>query len=156
MSKDLKKTDDEKFMSMALALAKKAGELDEVPVGAVIVRDGKVVSKAYNLREHKRQATAHAEILAITKACKKTRDFRLTGATIYVTLEPCVMCLGAIMNARIDRLVFCVKSDKAISTQELATKSGLNHNLVIDEFTDNAEAFSLIKDYFAEKRKIKK
>lgn len=149
-------TEDKSFMDLAINLAKKAKKLDEVPVGAVIVRNGKVLSKAYNMREHRRLATAHAEILAINKACKKIRDFRLTGATIYVSLEPCVMCLGAIMNARIDRLVFCVKSDKAISTQELATKSGLNHNLVIEEWADNAEALSLIKDYFAEKRKIKK
>ncbi|MBQ4541513.1 MAG: nucleoside deaminase, partial [Clostridia bacterium] len=90
---------EEKFMKKALALAKKAYEQDEVPVGAVIVKDGKVIASAYNKRESSQDATAHAEILAIKKACKKLNDFRLLGAELYVSLEPCVMCTGAILNA---------------------------------------------------------
>ena len=97
---------EEKFMKKAFALAKKAYEQDEVPVGAVIVKDGKVIASAYNKRENSQDATAHAEILAIKKACKKLQDFRLLGTELYVSLEPCVMCTGAILNSRIERVYF--------------------------------------------------
>ena len=98
---------DVEFMKRAIELAKLAAELDEVPVGAVIV-DGKgeIVSEAYNLREREKMATAHAEILAIEEACKKLGSWRLSGCTLYVTLEPCPMCAGAIVNSRIDRVVW--------------------------------------------------
>ena len=97
---------EEKFMKLAMRLAKKAEKFDEVPVGAIVVKDGKVIARAYNKREHGRDATAHAEILAIRKACKKFDNFRLLGCDLYVSLEPCVMCMGAILNSRIENLFF--------------------------------------------------
>ena len=96
----------EKFMRLALKEAQKGLEEDEVPIGAVIVKDGKVLAKAHNKRQKNKVATHHAEILAIEKACKKLGDWRLEGAEIFVTLEPCPMCAGAIANARIKKLVF--------------------------------------------------
>lgn len=97
---------DERFMRLAIFQAKKAAALGEVPVGAVIVKDGRTVGVGYNLREKKRSATAHAEIMAIHAACEKIGDWRLTGCQIYVTREPCPMCAGAILNARIERVVW--------------------------------------------------
>ena len=92
------------YMNLALDLARKAGELGEVPIGAVIVKDGEIISSAYNMRNQKGIATAHAEILAIEDACKKLGDWRLDGAEMYVSLEPCPMCAGAIVNARIKKV----------------------------------------------------
>ena len=97
------------YMDMALQQAKIALKHDEVPVGAIIVKDKKVIAKAYNRREKKQNALYHAEVLAIDKACKKLHSFRLTDCTMYVTLEPCPMCAGAILNARIKNLYYCVK-----------------------------------------------
>ena len=97
------------YMRIAINEAKKALKEDEVPIGAVIVKDGKVISKAYNKREKSQNAICHAEILAIEKACKKLKSWRLDGAEIYVTLEPCPMCAGAIANARIEKLVYAAK-----------------------------------------------
>ena len=97
---------DEKYMLLALEEAKKAAEIGEVPIGAVIVRDGEVIASAHNGRETTFDATAHAETSAIREACKKLRGWHLTNCTLYVTLEPCPMCAGAIINSRIDRVVF--------------------------------------------------
>ena len=91
---------DEKYMKLAIKEAMKAQDKEEVPIGAVIVKDDKVIARAHNLREIKKQACAHAEILAIEKACKKLDAWRLEGCDMYVTLEPCAMCAGAILNAR--------------------------------------------------------
>lgn len=147
--------EDKDYMSLAYKLALKARNKDEVPVGAVIVKNGKIISKTYNLRQHKKISTAHAEILAINKACKKLKDFRLTGCTIFVTLEPCLMCMGAILNARIDRLVFGAKNNKedVISCYELAERAGLNHNIKIEQLDENDKCGTLISNYFAKKRK---
>ena len=99
---------DLELMREAIELAKKAAQLGEVPVGALILDDstGEVLARAYNLRESKRMATAHAEILAIEEACAKRGDWRLFGCTLYVTLEPCPMCAGALVNSRIERVVY--------------------------------------------------
>lgn len=97
---------EEQFMRFALEEARRAAALGEVPVGAVVVRDGKVISGAYNLRERNKCATAHAELLAIEQACRALGGWRLPRCTLYVTLEPCPMCSGAIINARIERVVF--------------------------------------------------
>ena len=97
---------DNKYMKLALKEARKAFEKEEVPIGAIIVKDGKILSRAHNLRETKKQACAHAEVLAIQKACKKLKSWRLDNAEIYVTIEPCAMCAGAIMNARIKKVYF--------------------------------------------------
>lgn len=143
-------------MKKAITLAKLAASLDEVPVGAVIVKDGKIIASAYNRREKSNDATAHAEILAIKKACKKLGDFRLLGCEIYVSLEPCVMCMGAILNARLDTLYFGAHiSNGSISAEELAAKSVLNHTSRIVGGIDEAECSALLSDYFKSKRKIK-
>ena len=97
---------DKKYMEMALAEAKKAANIGEVPIGAVIVRHGEVIAQAHNLRESNSDATAHAEILAIREACRKLGGWHLTDCTLYVTLEPCPMCAGAVINSCIDRVVF--------------------------------------------------
>ena len=106
-------TQDEKYMLLALDEAKKAESEDEVPVGAIIVRNGEIVATAYNTREYGKNALYHAEIKAIDEACKKLGGWRLVGCTMYVTLEPCPMCAGAIVNARIERVVYGAPDHKA-------------------------------------------
>ena len=106
-------TDDEKYMLLAIDEAKKAENEDEVPVGAIIVRGGEVIASAYNTREYGKNALYHAEIKAIDAACKKLGGWRLVGCTMYVTLEPCPMCAGAIINARVERVVFGAPDHKA-------------------------------------------
>ena len=104
---------DELYMTEALSLAAKAEECDEVPVGAVIVRDGKIIARAYNRRQTDKCATAHAEMLAIEEACRNLGGWRLPGAVLYVTLEPCPMCAGAILAARVGRVVYAAKDPVA-------------------------------------------
>ena len=148
---------NEKFMIKAMELAKKAFSLDEVPVGAVIVKDGKVISKAFNTRESTNDATAHAEILAIKKACKKLNDFRLLGCEMYVTLEPCVMCTGAILNSRIENVYFgAYISNGSISAEELSKKAELNHRTNFYGGFLEKENSELVSRYFKEKRLNKK
>ena len=96
-------TQDEKFMAQALKEAEISANFDEVPVGAVIVKDGKIIARGHNLRESKNDPTAHAEIIAIRKACRKLKSWRLEGCTIYVTIEPCSMCAGTLLWTRIQR-----------------------------------------------------
>lgn len=149
---------EKKFMIMAYKQAEKAKEKDEVPIGAVIVKDGKVLSKGYNLVENTNKATAHAEIIAIEKACKKLKSWRLDGAEIYVTLEPCAMCAGAIANARIKKVYFGAyerKSGCAESKYPVLTDNGLNHSVEYEGGIMEEECASLIKKYFSEKRKAK-
>lgn len=145
-------------MIMAYKQAEKAGEKDEVPIGAVIVKEGKVLSKGYNLVENTNKATAHAEIIAIEKACKKLKSWRLDGTEIYVTLEPCAMCAGAIANARIKKVYFGAyerKSGCAESKYPVLTDNGLNHSAEYEGGIMEEECASLIKKYFSEKRKAK-
>lgn len=104
---------DELFMRLALEEAEKAREEDEVPVGAIIVRNGEIIAKAYNTREYGKNALYHAEIKAIDEACKALGGWRLVGCTMYVTLEPCPMCAGAIINARVERVVYGAPDHKA-------------------------------------------
>lgn len=147
---------EEKFMKKALLLAKKAYELDEVPIGAIIVKDGQIVSRAYNKREKSNDATAHAEVLAIKKACKKIGDFRLIGCDIYVTLEPCVMCMGAILNSRIENLYFgAYISNGSINASELTERAELNHKTNVFGGYLEEECSSIISSYFKSKRKKK-
>lgn len=145
------------YMKKALHLAKKAGELGEVPIGAVIVKDGEVLSSAYNMRNSKARATAHAEILAIEKACKKINDWRLDGAEMYVTLEPCPMCAGAIVNSRIKKVYFGAfekKSGAVFSNFRILYSGGLNHVTDAEGGILEDECSSLLKDFFSEKRKV--
>ncbi len=119
---------EERFMREAIALANRAKKKGEVPIGAVVVYRGKIIGKGYNLRTKLQMATAHAEVRAIDRACKKLKSWRLPESEIYVTLEPCPMCMGAILNARIDRVYFGAYEQKGRSlTNALAEANLLNH-----------------------------
>ena len=120
---------DEYFMARAIAQAKKALAYDEVPGGAVVVREGKIIARAHNLRETRKMPTAHAELLAMEKAAKKLGGWRLIGCTLYVTLEPCPMCAGTAVNARIPRIVFGAYDQKAGAMGSVYTlqEGKLNH-----------------------------
>ena len=148
-------TSQEKFMKLALKEAQKAKEANEVPIGAVLVLNGKVIARAHNTREKSKDATAHAEVLCIRKACKKIGDFRLIDAQIYVTLEPCLMCLGAILNARIKTLYFGAEANKpnTITSEELVERAELNHKCEVVGGILRDECSSLISGYFLDKRK---
>ena len=143
--------DDLMFMKKAYNLAKRAYQIGEVPVGAVIVKNGKVIARAFNGRETKKDATEHAELSAIKKACKKLGGWRLTGCTLYVTLEPCFMCAGAIINSRIDRVVIAAKDKKAGAMGSVADINafGLNHKPEISYGVMEKECSLLLKDFFA-------
>ena len=149
----------EKFMDKAILEALKAKEKDEVPIGAVLVKDGKIIARAHNLMEKKQLPTAHAEILCIEKASKKLDSWRLDGTTLFVTVEPCAMCAGAIANARIKEVVFGAfekKSGCAESKYSVLTDSGLNHVVSYIGGVKEEECAKLIKDYFRKKRMEKK
>lgn len=148
-------TEAEKFMKIALKEAKKAELKEEVPIGCVITLDGKVFAKAHNLRQTKRLATAHAEILAIEKACRKLGDWRLDGAEIYVTLEPCAMCAGAIANARIKKVYFGAYEKKgggAVSKFNILSESGLNHVTDCEGGVLEEQCSSFLKEFFRSRR----
>lgn len=149
---------DEYYMKLALTEAKKAFDLGEVPVGAVIVQDDIVISSAYNLREIEKMATAHAEILAIQKACKNLGGWRLPRCTLYVTLEPCPMCAGAIINSRIDRVVFGAYDFKAGSCGSIVNLFDIDYNhkpIVIGGVLED-ECVDLLKSFFKTLRENKK
>ena len=138
---------DEKYMRMAISQAKKSLLSEDVPVGAVIVKDDKVIAKSYNQKEKNKKATNHAEILAINKASEKLHTYRLDGATIYTTKEPCLMCMGAILSARIDRIVYGVK-DKRFGTEYLAKDNNFNHECEITGGVLKDECEILLSDFF--------
>lgn len=143
------------YMKKAINLAKKAGKLGEVPIGAVIVKDGEIIASAYNRRNTLKDATSHAEVLAIKKACKKVNDWRLDGAEMYVTLEPCPMCAGAIINARIKKVYFGAyerKSGAVLSNYQILYKGALNHKAEAEGGVLEEECSSLLKKFFADKR----
>ena len=149
---------NEKFMKAALRQAKKAEKAEEVPIGCVIVLDDKIIAKAYNMRQTKRLATAHAEILAIEKACRKIKDWRLDGMEMYVTLEPCAMCAGAIANSRIKKVWFGAYEQKGggvVSKFNILSESGLNHVTDFEGGLLEDECSSLIKEFFRARRKTK-
>ena len=151
----MKKTLDEKYMEIALKEAQKAVILDEVPVGAVIVKDGIILAKGHNLREKSNDPTSHAEINAIRKACKKLNSWRLEGATIYVTVEPCSMCAGTILQSRISRLVYGTTDPKggAIeSSLEVFKAKNINHHPEILGGVLKEKCSSIITNYFKSKR----
>ena len=145
----------QKFMKLALKQAVLAGKKGEVPIGAVIVRDGKVVARGQNARQSKRLATAHAEIIAIERACKKIGDWRLNGCEIFVTLEPCTMCAGAIANARIDALYFGAyekKGGACGSLRNVLDNTGLNSNVKVNGGVLEKECSELLTSFFENKR----
>lgn len=144
-----------KFFNSAINQAKKALLNDEVPIGAVIVLDNKIIAKAHNQMERTQVATAHAEILAINKACKKLKSWRLDNAEMYVTVEPCAMCAGAIVNARIKKVYFGAyekKSGCAESKYPVLLDSGLNHSTEFIGGIEKEHCENLIKNYFKGKR----
>ncbi|GAB7388481.1 tRNA adenosine(34) deaminase TadA [Bacillaceae bacterium] len=145
------RTDDEMWMRAALDEAKRAEALGEVPIGAVIVRGGQLVGRGHNLRETKGDPLAHAEMLAIKEASEALGGWRLTGCTLYVTLEPCPMCAGAIVQARIDRVVFGARDPKAGcagSLMNLLQDERLNHRAAITEGVLQQECSRILKDFF--------
>lgn len=148
---------EEKFMREALRLAKKAKAAGEVPIGAVVVSEGKIIGRGYNLRTKLQMATAHAEMRAIDRACKKCGSWRLPGAEIYVTLEPCPMCMGAILNARIERVYFGAYEQKGRSlTGELASANLLNHTVEVVGGVMEKECSEVLTSFFTEMREREK
>ena len=146
---------DEKFMLLALKEAKKALLIDEVPVGCVIVYNNKVVARGYNKREKEQDATSHAEINAIRKASKKINNWRLCDMDLYVTVEPCIMCAGAIMWSRFRRVIYGAKDPKggALGTSvNIFDTPNINHHPEIIGGVLEEECSSIIKNYFKEKR----
>ena len=148
-------TTDEKFMNEAILLAKEAAADDEAPIGAIIVRDGIIVGRGRNRREKDKNALGHAEIEAINDACKTLGGWRLIGCTMYVTLEPCPMCTGAIINSRIERVVFGAYDKKAGSCGSLINLFDLpyNHKPQLSVGFMEEECAHLLSDFFKRLRK---
>ena len=147
----------DKYMIEAFKEAKKAYKKKEVPVGAIIVKEDKIISRAYNLRETKKNALAHAEILCINKACKKLKTYHLEECVCYVTLEPCLMCASALIQAKIKRIVYGAISPKngaCGSFFDVTTLSNLNHYPLITYISDE-RCKSIISNYFKSKRLTK-
>lgn len=145
-------------MMKAMAQAERAAELGEVPVGAVIVRDGIVLARGYNKKESRHDPTAHAEIIALRAAAKKLGSWRLEGCELYVTLEPCVMCMGALLQARIKRLVFATEDPKAGacgSLYDLSNDMRMNHRFKVKSGIMQKEASLILKDFFRTLRKTR-
>jgi len=146
---------DELFMQRALELARQARAHDEVPVGAVLVRDGTILTEASNEVETRQDATAHAEMLAIAEAQALLKTWRLNGTTLYVTKEPCPMCAGALAHVRVDRIVYGVSDPKAGACGgafQLFDLPGLNHRCEITPGVLAAESLALLQDFFKERR----
>lgn len=150
---------DAKYMKEAIRQAKKAYAIGEVPIGCVIVRDGKIISRGYNRRTIDKNTLAHAELGAIKKASKKLDDWRLEGCTMYVTLEPCQMCAGALVQSRIDRVVVgCMnpKAGCAGSILNLLQIPEFNHQVELETGVLEEECSQMMKDFFRELRETKK
>lgn len=146
-----------KFMKSALKCAKKALEEGEVPIGAVVVCDGKVIARGHNRRTKRQMATAHAEIEAIDKACRKLKSWRIPECELYVTLEPCPMCMGAALNARIKKIYFGAPEDKGRSlTEEIASANLLNHRVEIEGGVMESECRQILSDFFSDMRRREK
>ena len=136
---------NEYYMNLAIKEAKKAYKYEEVPVGAVIVKNNKVIAKAYNKKEKAKNVTKHAEIIAISKACKKLKNWRLDDCEIYVTMEPCMMCSGAINQSRIKKIVYGIKNENYGSTDQLK-------NIEIISLVCEKECKNLVQSFFKKRR----
>ena len=149
----------EKFMKLAIKEALKAQNKDEVPIGAIIVKEGKVIARGHNLRESKQVASAHAEMIAIDKACKKLGTWRLEGCTLYVTLEPCPMCTGATILSRLDKVVYGANDPKGgciESCIKMYEQKGFNHYPQYESGILKEECSLLLSNFFRKKREKKK
>ncbi|UAL47470.1 tRNA adenosine(34) deaminase TadA [Sutcliffiella horikoshii] len=150
---------DEHFMKMAIEEAKKAEALKEVPIGAVLVHDGKVIAKGYNLRETTQRSITHAEILVIDQACEALQTWRLEEAILYVTLEPCPMCAGAIIQSRIKKVVYGAKDPKAGcagTLMNILQDSRFNHQTEVASGIMEEECGELLSSFFRKLRQQKK
>ncbi len=146
------------FMKLAIEEAKKAEKINEVPIGAIIVKDNNIIASAYNRREIDQKATAHAELLAIDAACKVLNSWRLTGCTLYVTLEPCPMCAGAIVQSRVDRVVYGASDPKGgcVGTiYDLLNEKRFNHQCEVEKGVLAKECGELLTSFFRQLRKLK-
>lgn len=153
-----KLTQDERFMKEAMRQAKKAAALEEVPIGCVIVYEDKIIARGYNRRTMDQNVLAHAELIAIRKACKKLGDWRLEGCTMYVTLEPCPMCAGAIVQARIPKVVMACMNPKAGcagSVIDLLHQEGFNHQVEVEVGVLGEDCSQMLTGFFKELRKRK-
>ena len=147
-----------KFMKEAIKEAKKAELIDEVPIGCVVVKDGKIISRGHNIRETKQNPIGHAEMVAITKASKKLNSWRLDGCDIYITLEPCIMCSGAIIQSRIRHIYFGAfdpKGGALSSSINVLEAENINHHPEVTSGILQKECSSLLTNYFKNKRKQK-
>ena len=152
-------TQEEKYMKEAIKQAKKAAVIGDVPIGCVIVEDDKIIARAYNQRNKKKTTLAHAELLAIQKASKKVNDWRLEDCTMYITLEPCQMCAGAIVQARIPKVVIGAMNPKAGcagSIINLLQMDRLNHRVRMETGIMEEDCQKLLKDFFKDLRQKKK
>ena len=149
-------TEQEKYMKEAIRQAQKARVLEEVPIGCVIVSDGKIIARGYNRRNTDKNTLSHAELNAIRKASKKLGDWRLEGCTMYVTLEPCQMCAGALVQSRIDEVVIGSMNPKAGSVLNLLEVEGFNHKVKITRGVLEEECSTMLSDFFKELREKKK
>ena len=146
---------DEFYMGIAIKEAQKAMSAGDVPVGAVIVRNGDIIAQSFNMREAANDATAHAEILAIREACRKLGRWRLNDCTIYVTLEPCPMCAGALVMSRMERLVYALPESKtgaAESVFNIVDNKSLNHRMKVTAGICENQCRELMQKFFKEKR----
>ena len=152
-------TDQERYMKEAIRQAKKARALEEVPIGCVIVCNGQIIARGYNRRNTDKNTLSHAELNAIKKASKKLGDWRLEGCTMYVTLEPCQMCAGALVQSRIDRVVIGSMNPKAGcagSVLNLLDEKGFNHQVETEEGLLGEECSMMLKEFFKELREKRK
>lgn len=147
------------FMNEAIKESMKARELMEIPIGAVIVKDNEIIGRGYNKKETGNDATLHAEVIAIREACQNIGAWRLLNCTMYVTLEPCAMCAGALVNARIERLVIATKDEKtgACGTVlNIAQNKSLNHQIELEFGVCEEECRNILQEFFKDLRRIKK
>ena len=154
-----KYTEDEKFMKEAIRQAKKAGEIGDVPIGCVIVHEGKIIARGYNKRNKNKTVLAHAELLSMSKACKIIGDWRLEECTMYIILEPCQMCAGAIVQARIPRVVIGSMNPKAGcggSILNLLEMQEFNHQVDVTRGVLEEECSEMLSAFFKELRRIQK
>jgi len=150
---------DDRFLRLALSEAQQGAEHGEVPIGCVLVKDGRIIGRGYNRMEALRDPTAHAEILAIGAACQALENWRLDGCTLYVTLEPCPMCAGAILNSRVSRVVFGAR-DKRLgalgSTYDILRNNPINREVQVDGPVMEEECLEMLREFFRELRLRKK